>query len=192
MNMNSTKKSAALACLAAGLCTTAAQAQVTHDVIVGPAGDIVFEPAEITINVGDTVRWTWGSTGHNVGSGVPGAPTPAFLSGPPQPIGTVYELVFDEALLSANPIANNRYDYHCHPHGSFGMVGAVTVLDSCYADCDQSTGAGTLDIFDFLCFQNSFVSGEPYACDCDTSTGPGVCDIFDFLCFQNAFVGGCP
>jgi Bacterial Ig domain len=62
----------------------------------------------------------------------------------------------------------------------------------CYADCDQSTGPGVLDVFDFLCFQNSFVSGEPYACDCDTSTGMGVCDVFDFLCFQDAFVGGCP
>ena len=62
---------------------------------------------------------------------------------------------------------------------------------ACYADCDTSTGAGTLDIFDFLCFQDSFVNGEPYACDCDTSTGP-VCDIFDFLCFQDAFVAGCP
>ena len=62
----------------------------------------------------------------------------------------------------------------------------------CYADCDQSTGIGVLDLFDFLCFQGSFVNGEPYACDCDTSTGPLVCDLFDFLCFQGAFVGGCP
>jgi len=63
---------------------------------------------------------------------------------------------------------------------------------SCYPDCDQSTGAGVLDIFDFLCFQNAFVSGDPYACDCNTATGPGVCDMLDFLCFQNAFVAGCP
>ena len=65
---------------------------------------------------------------------------------------------------------------------------------SCYADCDPSTGKGVLDIFDFLCFQNSFVNGETYACDCDITTGtnPPVCDIFDFLCFQNAFVSGCP
>ena len=56
----------------------------------------------------------------------------------------------------------------------------------CYADCDTN---GVLDIFDFLCFQNSFVLGETYACDCDPDP---ACDIFDFLCFQNAFVGGCP
>ena len=60
---------------------------------------------------------------------------------------------------------------------------------SCYGDCDSN---GVLDIFDFLCFQNSFVNGETYACDCDTSTGPLVCDLFDFLCFQGAFVSGCP
>jgi Galactose oxidase, central domain len=62
----------------------------------------------------------------------------------------------------------------------------------CDVDCDNSTGCGVLDIFDFLCFQNAFVNADPYACDCDTTTGPGVCDIFDFLCFQNAFVAGCP
>ena len=81
---------------------------------------------------------------------------------------------------------------------------AVTVQDTdvtsvilnlntgCYADCDQSTGVGILDVFDFLCFQDAFVTGNPYACDCDTSTGPGICDIFDFLCFQDAFVASCP
>ena len=58
--------------------------------------------------------------------------------------------------------------------------------EACYADCDSN---GVLDIFDFLCFQNSFVLGEAYACDCDPDP---ACDIFDFVCFQNAFVAGCP
>ncbi|MFG0284939.1 MAG: choice-of-anchor tandem repeat NxxGxxAF-containing protein [Phycisphaerales bacterium JB039] len=58
-------------------------------------------------------------------------------------------------------------------------------IDTCAADCD---GSGTLDIFDFLCFQNLFALGDP-AADCD---GSGVLDIFDFLCFQNAFGAGCP
>jgi hypothetical protein len=55
----------------------------------------------------------------------------------------------------------------------------------CYADCDGNT---TLDVFDFLCFQDAFVSMAPYA-DCDGNT---VFDVFDFLCFQDAFVTGCP
>jgi hypothetical protein len=63
---------------------------------------------------------------------------------------------------------------------------------ACYADCDQSTGVGVLDMIDFLCFQQRFVANDPYACECDTFTGVGVCDLFDFLCFQNAFVTGCP
>jgi len=66
------------------------------------------------------------------------------------------------------------------------------IEQTCYPDCDTSTGVGVLDLFDFLCFQGSFVSGQPYACDCDTSSGLLVCDLFDFLCFQNAFVAGCP
>ena len=61
----------------------------------------------------------------------------------------------------------------------------LTVVRGCYPDCD---GNGVLDILDFLCFQNSVVAGEPYACECDSEP---VCDIFDFLCFQNAFVKGC-
>ena len=67
-----------------------------------------------------------------------------------------------------------------------GIVTRTSCLQGCYPDCDPN---GILDIFDFLCFQNSFVLGEPYACDCDPNP---ACDIFDFLCFQNAFVGGCP
>ena len=86
---------------------------------------------------------------------------------------------------------------YAHTTGLQGTTsaGTVTLIIGelpCYADCDQSTGAGVLDLFDFLCFQNSFVNSEPYACDCDTSTGAGVCDLFDFLCFQDAFVAGCP
>jgi hypothetical protein len=58
-------------------------------------------------------------------------------------------------------------------------------IDDCYADCDRS---GSLDFFDFLCFQNLFGVGDP-AADCD---GSGSLDFFDFLCFQNAFAAGCP
>lgn len=55
----------------------------------------------------------------------------------------------------------------------------------CYADCDFS---GTLDFFDFLCFQTGFADGFLVA-DCD---GSGAVNLVDFLCFQNAFAAGCP
>jgi hypothetical protein len=100
---------------------------------------------------------------------------PGKLTG--QPIGDIVEIM----VQSANAF-----------QGGFIDNISINVVDNCYPDCDTSTGVGTLDIFDFLCFQDSFVNADPYACDCDTTTGPLVCDIFDFLCFQNAFVAGCP
>jgi len=57
--------------------------------------------------------------------------------------------------------------------------------ETCYADCDGNT---TLDIFDFLCFQDLFTAADP-AADCDGNT---TLDVFDFLCFQDAFATGCP
>jgi hypothetical protein len=79
--------------------------------------------------------------------------------------------------------------------GNFTQIGSLTnlggiasrnaCLTSCYADCD---GNETLDVFDFLCFQDAFVANDPYA-DCDGNT---IFDVFDFLCFQDAFVTGCP
>jgi hypothetical protein len=67
----------------------------------------------------------------------------------------------------------------------FGPNFLFTTDGGCYPDCDES---GTLDFFDFLCFQNAFAAGDPYA-DCDES---GTLDFFDFLCFQNEFAAGCP
>ncbi len=55
----------------------------------------------------------------------------------------------------------------------------------CFADQDRD---GSLTIFDFLAFQNSFSAGD-LAADCD---GNGLLELWDFLCFQNAFGAGCP
>jgi hypothetical protein len=54
----------------------------------------------------------------------------------------------------------------------------------CYADF---TADGTLDLFDFLAYVNSFNGGDDQA-DC---TGEGTLDLFDFLCFVNVFNEGC-
>jgi len=76
----------------------------------------------------------------------------------------------------------------CRDQSTPGSLVFRWQCQACYPDCDPSSGKGVLDIFDFLCFQDAFVQGDPYACDCDT---PGVCDILDFLCFQDAFAAGC-
>jgi hypothetical protein len=54
----------------------------------------------------------------------------------------------------------------------------------CYADCN---GDGTVNIFDFLCFQGLVTKGDP-AADCN---GDGPVNIFDFLCFQGEVTNGC-
>ena len=55
----------------------------------------------------------------------------------------------------------------------------------CPADCDSS---GSLDVFDFLCFQTEFANHTAYA-DCEAD---GDWDVFDFLCFQGLYADGCP
>lgn len=64
-------------------------------------------------------------------------------------------------------------------------------VSTCFADIDQSTGCGVVDIFDFLKFSNYFGAQHPIACNADTTTGLGICDIFDFLVFSNLFDQGC-
>ena len=117
--------------------------------------------------VGNIARWD-GANWADVSFGVDGevfALAPANIRGPGLYVGGIFT------------VAGGR---------DSPRIAKWAGCEVCYADCD---GNGELDIFDFLCFQNSFVLGEPYACDCDPDP---ACDIFDFLCFQNAFVAGCP
>jgi V8-like Glu-specific endopeptidase len=78
-------------------------------------------------------------------------------------------------------------DTHNNSIGNFVLTEVWTEgsAATCYPDCDKN---GRLDFFDFLCFQNAFLSQDPYA-DCD---GNRIFDFFDFLCFQNEFLAGCP
>jgi len=66
-----------------------------------------------------------------------------------------------------------------------GQVYAVfNPFSACIADFDHD---GTLNVFDFLAFQNAFDAGDLSA-DLD---GDGMLTIFDFLAFQTAFDSGC-
>ncbi|MEX2217944.1 MAG: GC-type dockerin domain-anchored protein [Phycisphaerales bacterium] len=61
----------------------------------------------------------------------------------------------------------------------------------CYANCDGSTAAPTLNIADFGCFLQRYAAGEPYA-NCDGSTNSPVLNVADFGCFLQRFAAGCP
>jgi hypothetical protein len=69
--------------------------------------------------------------------------------------------------------------------GTDAFVARLSGELACYPDCD---GNSVLDVFDFICFQDAFVAGDPFA-DCD---GNNELNVFDFICFQDAFVTGCP
>lgn len=94
-----------------------------NTVLVRGDGENRFDPAEITIAVGDTVNWLWpqGSEGHNV--------VPDDGDTPPQsgPLGGY------PRFHSFRFAAPGVYRYHCMAHGAaggVGMSGTVTVLAS--------------------------------------------------------------
>lgn len=91
-------------------------------VAVGPNGTLTFQPAEFTIQAGDTVLWEWESSGHNVkpsstpdGSdweGTPGGESKTYDE------GYTYRYTFD---------VTGSYDYYCNPHRQAGMTGSFDV-----------------------------------------------------------------
>jgi hypothetical protein len=62
---------------------------------------------------------------------------------------------------------------------------------NCYANCDLSTAAPTLNIADFVCFLQKFAANDPYA-NCDNSSAAPAINIADFQCFLQKFAAGCP
>jgi plastocyanin len=88
---------------------------------------ISFEPADVTIQVGDTVRWVWQIGFHDVKSGTNFVPNGIFDSGNPVGAPATFEVTFDAAFLAANPVAGNAYDYYCTVHAFASMEGTITV-----------------------------------------------------------------
>jgi hypothetical protein len=109
--------------------------------------------------------------------------TPAFRS---STLGVF--ITGESAIVSANRERTivNGFDWETMG-GSKLARQEVAYLMSCRADFDKSTGAGVLDIFDFLRFQDLFFQQDPLA----NMNFDSNFDVFDFLAFQNAFVTGC-
>jgi plastocyanin len=113
-----------LGVLAHAALALAPSAQTTHDVTTS---GFTFLPADITIQMGDTVRWTMAGPFHTV-TDSPSLGAPLFDTAI-LPTGGVFEFTFDEAAIAQSPRPNGVYDYFCTPHVSFGMIGSVTVQD---------------------------------------------------------------
>ena len=115
MKLNYLKSFAVIAAFTAGIQFTNAQA--THDIT---ASGVTFSPSSMTIDIGDTVRWTNTSGTHNVNG-----TTGTFASNPESfgnSLGTgwVYKHKFTIA---------GTYNYRCDQHFGGGMTGVITVID---------------------------------------------------------------
>jgi plastocyanin len=93
---------------------------VTVTVTVGD-NCLCFSPSSVTIHPGDTVHWTWSSSGHSSTSGSPGMPNG----------------MWDSGILNQNATFNHTFntvgsfDYYCTPHGACcNMVGTITVANA--------------------------------------------------------------
>ncbi|MDP6538708.1 MAG: plastocyanin/azurin family copper-binding protein [Planctomycetota bacterium] len=103
-----------------------------------------FFPQEVTVSLGDTVRFIWHNGDHTVTEGTDGTldGSEAFHSLLTATV-PVFDVVFDQAMLTNFPRPGNRYDYQCLPHVFLGMDGVVTVVEgpgTSFCSCD---GSGT-------------------------------------------------
>jgi plastocyanin len=112
---------------------TATAGSEVVDVSAGPEGRLRFRPETVEVSVGDTVRWTFDSPGHNVTT-LPGSSERVSVPEDAEPfasyegdqhfaineVGTTYEHTFT---------VPGEYVYVCAPHADQGMVGTVLVTE---------------------------------------------------------------
>jgi len=167
---------AALGAAAVMVTATVAPA-ATHDVDVGPG--FSFVPADVTIQVGDTVRWTWIGGNHNVESGENGNHDGNFRSGDPTSVvGTTYELTFDQQFLDDNPMPNNEYPYYCIVHVGVNMAGTITVETPAPCPADIAEDDNAVNVFDLLALLGNWgADGE----GADLAEPNDTVDVFDLL-----------
>ena len=96
------------------------------DVAVGAAG-FTFDPDTVNISVGDTVRWTWGSSGHSVTSGPPCAADSQFCS--PDDMNCASFILNNQGFVYTHTFSQaGTYSYHCSVHCVLGMTMASPKL----------------------------------------------------------------
>lgn len=86
-----------------------------------------FTPKDITIDVGQTIRWENKGGTHNVNGNLATFPSnpEGFSSGSPSSANWTFDFTFEIPGV---------YNYQCDPHASLGMTGTVTVLEEVVVD----------------------------------------------------------
>ncbi|MGB9964262.1 plastocyanin/azurin family copper-binding protein [Halobacterium hubeiense] len=99
---------------------------------VGPDGEFVFEPEEITVSVGDTVTWEFASPSHNV-CAYPEMSDEVSIPEDASGFGTMEQGGNSMALVSQGETYEHtfetagEYTYVCVPHVASDMIGTVVV-----------------------------------------------------------------
>ena len=129
---------AVLACITASLagCTSGILDDPSFpdaDVIVAPDGESIFQPDELTVPVGETVRWGFAEGGHNV-SCRPEDSSEVVLPSDAEPFATYGPDDDPDVTLVQRGETHDHtfevpgeYTYVCIPHADSGMVGTVRV-----------------------------------------------------------------
>jgi len=118
-----------------GTTTDGGGSTADHTVVVGPGGSLVFDPAELTVDPGATVEFTWESNFHTVA--VESQPDGANWSGTgteTHDSGYTHTHTFEVA---------GTYEYYCQPHRSSGMVGTVQVGEGGGGGGDATSSGGS-------------------------------------------------
>ena len=93
-----------------------------YTVVMGPSFSLVFTPAAIAVNQGDTVTWTNAALiAHTSTSGTVPTPNGLWNSGSFGPNGTF--------TVDFSSFATNTYPYYCTIHGA-AMTGTLTVTNA--------------------------------------------------------------
>ncbi|WP_231186735.1 plastocyanin/azurin family copper-binding protein [Haladaptatus sp. DYF46] len=102
--------------------TTTDSTSVDTTIQVGPDGELMFEPAEITVTPGTTIQWVWKSDRHNI---IPEEqPSDAKWKGTPGGAGKLYGTGY---TYTHTFTTEGHYEYQCTPHKMADMVGEITV-----------------------------------------------------------------
>lgn len=113
------------------------------EVAVGPDGNLVYDPAQVRVDPGATLRFVWDSPNHNVV--VSESPEDSDWVGSPnaprERYGPDYE--FSQTLDVAG-----TYEYYCSPHRGAGMEGTILVGDAAAPDA-ESGGSDLLVLASF-------------------------------------------
>jgi plastocyanin len=99
-------------------------------------GSVRYDPAEITIQAGDTVKWIIAGGSHNIvfwPDSVPQGAADLLRKAMPDTAGTLQSPRFpnpgDSYSVVFAGMPKGVYKYHCRPHLTRGMVAKITVAE---------------------------------------------------------------